>query len=332
MLLSVSPSSTVQQATQLVGIAPEAADAEGVLFLPDGAGDSSSTASKSSSLPAVPLSTIPANPVSIIIPLLSSSTEDSTPSATATPVSAIAPPALVGPIVAAYYPDWASSVITPEQIDYSRFDWIDFAFAVPTSSFGLTWDDPKAAPNLLSRLVTAAHAKGTKVKLSVGGWDGSQFVPQDAKISQSIFLNSWTLFRYFSSACATAPARKTFVNNIVSVYTQYHLDGIDIDWEFPGQQGEGHNVVSPQDSANFLMFLQLLRSSLPGMARISAAVQTVPFADASGNPMTDVSGFASVLDWVLIMNYDTWGCEAHYSVLAPLADCPSMHSVVDTGA
>ncbi len=25
--------------------------------------------------------------------------------------------------------------------------------------------------------------------------------------------------------------------------------------------------------------------------------------------MTDVSGFAQVLDWVLLMNYDIWGCE-----------------------
>lgn len=25
--------------------------------------------------------------------------------------------------------------------------------------------------------------------------------------------------------------------------------------------------------------------------------------------MKDVSAFAKVLDWILIMNYDTWGCE-----------------------
>lgn len=113
--------------------------------------------------------------------------------------------------------------------------------------------------------------------------------------------------RYFSPAVATTTSRQTFAKNIVAVYKQYSLDGIDIDWEYPGQQGAGSNQVSPQDSANFLAFLKVLRTSLPSGARITAAVQDVPFADASGNPMKDVSAFASVLDWVNLMNYDVWG-------------------------
>lgn len=74
----------------------------------------------------------------------------------------------------AYYPDWVGDTFPPEKIDMSRFDWIDFAFAVPNSSFALTWDEPKRGPDLLKRLVTAAHARGTKVKLSLGGWTGSK--------------------------------------------------------------------------------------------------------------------------------------------------------------
>jgi len=30
------------------------------------------------------------------------------------------------PIVAAYYPDWGASVLPPENVDFNRFDWIDF--------------------------------------------------------------------------------------------------------------------------------------------------------------------------------------------------------------
>ncbi len=121
--------------------------------------------------------------------------------------------------------------------------------------------------------------------------------------------NAFTIYyRYFSPAVATASSRQTFAKNIVAIYKQYALDGIDIDWEYPGQQGAGSNQVSPQDSANFLAFLKVLRTSLPSGARITAAVQDVPFADASGNPMKDVSSFANVLDWVNLMNYDVWGC------------------------
>ena len=78
------------------------------------------------------------------------------------------------PLVMAYYPDWASYSLPPEKIDFGRFDWIDFAFALPDQSFALTWDDPVIAPALLDRLVASAHVAGKYVKLSIGGWTGSQ--------------------------------------------------------------------------------------------------------------------------------------------------------------
>lgn len=78
------------------------------------------------------------------------------------------------PLVMAYYPDWAGSRFPPEKIDFNRFDWIDFAFALPDQNLNLTWDDPTGAPALVRRLVNAAHVNGKKVKLSVGGWTGSQ--------------------------------------------------------------------------------------------------------------------------------------------------------------
>jgi len=76
----------------------------------------------------------------------------------------------------AYYPDWAAPAFPPEKIDFGRFDWVDFAFALPDQNFNLTWDEPDQAPDLLARLVSAAHQRGKKVKLSVGGWTGSQCV------------------------------------------------------------------------------------------------------------------------------------------------------------
>ncbi|KAH9844225.1 glycoside hydrolase superfamily [Rhodofomes roseus] len=198
-----------------------------------------------------------------------------------------------------YYPDWAAPAFPPEKIDFGRFDWIDFAFAVPDQSYNLTWDGSDAAPDLLERLVTVAHDSGKKVKLSVGGWTGSQ---------------------YFSPAVSDAASRQTFASNIRAFYDAFDLDGVDIDWEYPGQGGNDGNVVSPDDTSNFLSFLQLLRATLPSDAKMSAAVQTVPFADASGNPLGDVSAFAQVLDWVLIMNYDAWGSSKTPGPNAPLSD------------
>jgi chitinase len=95
----------------------------------------------------------------------------------------------------------------------------------------------------------------------------------------------------------------------LAVYDEFGIDGIDIDWEYPGQVGASGNSVTRNDSANFLSFLRLLRTTLPAGAKMTAATQSQPFAGPDGNPMTDVYAFAVVLDWILLMNYDVWGCK-----------------------
>ncbi|KAI0774197.1 glycoside hydrolase [Fomes fomentarius] len=199
----------------------------------------------------------------------------------------------------AYYPDWVIDEFPPERIDFGRFDWIDFAFTVPEKNFQLSWDGSDDAPDALRRLVDRAHQSGKRVKLSVGGWTGS---------------------KYFSSAVADPQGRVTLANNLLTMYDRYRLDGIDIDWEYPSQDGDGGNLESPEDSANFLDFLRTLRNTLPPNATITAATQTVPFADANGKPMQNVSEFARVLDWVLLMNYDTWGSSSRPGPNAPLSN------------
>ncbi|EEB96463.1 hypothetical protein MPER_04400, partial [Moniliophthora perniciosa FA553] len=205
----------------------------------------------------------------------------------------------VGPLVMAYYSDWLAQRLPPEEINYPLYDLIDFAFALPTASFELEWDDNDSCPELLKKLVHYAHAHGTKVKLSIGGWTGS---------------------RYFSSAVENVNNRQHFTDNIWAFYKESELDGIDIDWEYPGTKANDGNQVSPVDSANFLAFLRLLRRALPHGAILTAAATALPFAGPDGRPMGDVSSFARVLDWVLIMNYDTWGVSSPPGPNAPLFD------------
>ena len=70
----------------------------------------------------------------------------------------------------------------------------------------------------------------------------------------------------------------------------------------------GCNILNPQDSDNFLSFLQLLRAD-PTMKNlmITAAASLEPFMGADGQPKSDVSDYAKVLDFVAIMNYNVWG-------------------------
>ncbi|KAF8914018.1 glycoside hydrolase, partial [Gymnopilus junonius] len=197
-----------------------------------------------------------------------------------------------------YYPDWLGYDFPPTKIDFRRFDWIDFAFAVPNADATLSWDDP-SAPGLLDKLVSTAHSQGSKVKLSIGGWTGS---------------------KHFSALVATNHSRETFISNIFEVYISHQLDGIEIDWEYPGHAGSSSNEFDGNDTANFLLFLRSLRASLPSGARITAAVEPKPFVDSTGRALEDVSEFAEVLDWILIMNYDLWGSSSHPGPNAPLYD------------
>lgn len=69
-------------------------------------------------------------------------------------------------------------------------------------------------------------------------------------------------------------------------------------WESPGKAGIGCNTMSENDSANFLSFLETLRSICEPNFIISAAVAITPFIGADGKPLADVSGFARVLDYI----------------------------------
>jgi hypothetical protein len=58
----------------------------------------------------------------------SSSATSGTSSATPPPVPAngTSRAPLTNPVVATYYPDWAFESMAPEQVDFARFDWVDF--------------------------------------------------------------------------------------------------------------------------------------------------------------------------------------------------------------
>ncbi|KAG0705839.1 family 18 glycoside hydrolase [Suillus ampliporus] len=78
--------------------------------------------------------------------------------------------------------------------------------------------------------------------------------------------------------------------------------------EIANDQGIGYNTISMNDTANFLVFLEeLLQYPVGANLILSAAVGLAPFFDATGNPATDITRFAKVLDYIAVMNYGIWG-------------------------
>ncbi|KAK8132287.1 hypothetical protein PG999_000460 [Apiospora kogelbergensis] len=171
---------------------------------------------------------------------------------------------------------------------FEKYTDVKYAFAETEAdgSLNLTL----SAPDQIPAFVSAAKAKGVKAMISIGGWTGS---------------------RYFSSMIGSAENRTAFVKTCVDLVNKYSLDGLDFDWEYPNRQGLGCNVINKDDTANYLAFLQELRKDPKGKSLwLTAAGSLFPWYGPSGASSTDLGAFASVLDYVMIMNYDIYGAWA----------------------
>ena len=87
----------------------------------------------------------------------------------------------------------------------------------------------------------------------------------DLKILVS--AGGWSWSGNFSDAALTSESRKQFAQSVVDMIREHNLDGIDIDWEYPGQIGAG-NVYRPEDKQNFTLLLRDVRRKLEEMSDV----------------------------------------------------------------
>ncbi|KZT29101.1 glycoside hydrolase family 18 protein [Neolentinus lepideus HHB14362 ss-1] len=201
-------------------------------------------------------------------------------------IGGVASLASTSQVASTWWTSWHASDFPVSKLSWSKYNRVIYAFAETTSDVH-TLDLGDSGKKLLTELVSAAHAHGVQVAVSVGGWTGS---------------------RYYSTAVASPANRTAFVKTVTTLATTYHLDGIDFDWEYPANQGIGCNTISRNDTSNFLAFLQLLRKDPIGKnLTLSAATGIGPFYNAKGEQSRNIKGFAEVLDYIEVMNYDIWG-------------------------
>jgi len=169
--------------------------------------------------------------------------------------------------VVGYFPTWAGDV---NAIPYDRLTHINYAFVVPTAQGGLT--GPSGTDARLRSLVTAAHARGVKVLIAVGGWnDGND--------------------SGFESLAANAGTRTAFVNNLVNYVNAAGLDGVDIDWEYP----------DPGASAqNFAALIRELGAAMRSRGKLLTAAVVANGYYGEGVPTSTFADF----DFLNIMAYD----------------------------
>ncbi|CEQ41924.1 SPOSA6832_03687, partial [Sporobolomyces salmonicolor] len=218
------------------------------------------------------------------------------------------------PIVAQYWPAYASSSQPPSAFPWNQTD-LAYYFVTTTTESGFK---PGGAQSLadLKSFVAQAKAHNTKALFSIGGWEGSV---------------------YFSDLLATTVKRQKFAKQVQAFMTQYGFDGVDIDWEYPYSTGIGCNTDRPKDYKNLLNLLKILRTSLGSSKLITAAVSATGIVGADGNVMGDMSPYAQYVDYLNLMTVSfvfsrlpscsPWS--ATTGPLSPLRTCNTDGSVTD---
>ncbi|TAJ08102.1 glycoside hydrolase family 18 protein [Marinilabiliaceae bacterium JC017] len=128
-----------------------------------------------------------------------------------------------------------------------------------------------------------------KVMIACGGWGGSGG---------------------FSDMAATAANRQTFVNSVMAFIDHYQLDGLDIDWEYPGLPGAG-NPNKPEDKENFTALMKELREAMDDYNM----PLTLTFASAGWEKYYDHVELQEVMkyaDYMNVMTYDLIGGDSPY--------------------
>lgn len=119
-------------------------------------------------------------------------------------------------------------------------------------------------------------------------------------------VGGWTWSGEFSDMALSAESRQTFINSAVAFVRRHRLDGIDIDWEYPGLAGAG-NTHRPEDGENFTLVLKGLRKAFDALEQeldrpLLITIATGGFTDYLAK--SDTQNWHPYLDFLNIMAYD----------------------------
>ncbi len=202
-----------------------------------------------------------------------------------------------------YYSSWNFFGYTEKMLE--TCDVVNLCFGYVTADFKI---DTSGVISVIDKVLVAREA-GVRVVLSIQGYGAEG--------------------KNFSRAAATEEGRITLAESMLRVVEKYHLDGIDIDWEYPGYN-TGTSVSV--DKANYTLLCKQISETFKNADSdylITAAIPGGP----NGPYRFDLGNVAKYLDYIHIMTYDlqSGSSASHHTALydsnATMSGCSAASSV-----
>ena len=185
-------------------------------------------------------------------------------------------------IIVGYVPGFRG-VLDQLSIDASKLTHINYAFVNVQDS--MAWLTNMETDTINFRILNQLKEvnPGLKILISIGGW-------------------SWS--GNFSDAVLTPESRKKFARTSVEIVADYELDGVDIDWEYPGQIGD-NNVFRPEDRQNYTLMFEALRKELDELSKKTGKYYELTTAVGANDKYiehTEMGKAVKYLDYINLMH------------------------------
>ena len=191
------------------------------------------------------------------------------------------------PVIIGYVGGFRGLIAT-DSIDVWRLSHINYAFIDIKDNRAWLHNEATDTVNLRKLSELKKINPDLKILISIGGW-------------------SWS--KNFSDATLTDTSTRNFALSAVDIVSKYNLDGIDIDWEYPGMIGD-NNKYRPEDKEHYTLLFKKLREGLDSLSHITHMKYYVTTAVGGSQDYIDHTEMDKVQqynDYINIMSYDYTG-------------------------
>jgi chitinase len=189
------------------------------------------------------------------------------------------------PVIIGYVGGFRQNIIEPSSIDAKGLSHINYAFVDVKDNRAWLHNEKTDTVNFRKLNELKTINPDIKILISIGGW-------------------SWS--KHFSDAVLTDTSTQNFAQSAVNIVSAYNLDGVDIDWEYPGMIGDS-NVYRPEDRAHYTNLFKNLREKLDALNKQTNKKYFVTTAIGGSLEFlqhTQLEEAQKYLDYINLMSYD----------------------------